>query len=268
MLNISIVTYYTELDELKRCFQSLKSKHIDKIYVIDNSRQKYIRDFCSEDDRIEYIETRENIGYGRANNVALKKSIDECKYHLVLNTDVYFEPNIIDKIVEYMEMHDEVGQLIPNVIYPNGEVQYVCRLLPSPMDLFTKRFLLKYFAKRDDRHCLKFFDHKSPICTPFLQGSFMFFRSSVLGEVGVFDERYFMYVEDIDITRRIYKLYKTLYWPEVTIVHAHRAASYKDPRMMWIHIVSVIKYFFKWGWVFDPERYKWNNSILKELNYK
>lgn len=268
MLNVSIVTYHTDINELDRCVQSLKSPYINTIYVIDNSRQLYIENYCKNDPRIFYF-PKSNVGYGSANNIALKLSLDnEVKYHLVLNTDVYFEPSIIDSIVDYLENHEEVGQLIPNVIYPNGEVQFVCRLLPSPLDLFTKRFMPQLFAKRDNRHCLKFFDHKSAISVPFLQGSFMFFRTSVLREVGLFDERYFMYAEDIDITRRIYRYYKTLYWPEVTIVHAHRAASYKDPKMLRLHICSVVKYFFKWGWIFDRERHKWNKNILSSLKYK
>ena len=83
----------------------------------------------------------------------------------------------------------------------------------------------------------------------------------------MFDERFFMYPEDIDITRRMHSKYRTMYWPNVSVVHAHRAASYKSTRMLKIHIVNMVKYFNKWGWFFDSERRKVNREILKETNY-
>lgn len=96
---------------------------------------------------------------------------------------------------------------------------------------------------------------------------FHVFTMSVLDDVGLFDENIFMYTEDIDLTRRIHKKYKTMFWPEVTIIHAHKRGSYKNKRLLKIHIKSAIHYFNKWGWIFDKERHKWNKEILKELEY-
>jgi GT2 family glycosyltransferase len=90
---------------------------------------------------------------------------------------------------------------------------------------------------------------------------------SAFEKVGLFDERYFMYPEDIDITRGMHQHYKTLYWPEVSIVHAHRAESYKSKKMLKIHIVNMIKYFNKWGWIFDSKRKHVNKEILEALGY-
>ena len=94
----------------------------------------------------------------------------------------------------------------------------------------------------------------------------MFFRTEAFKTVGLFDERFFMYPEDIDITRRMHKYYKTLYWPEVSIVHAHRAASYKSKKMLAIHIVNMIKYFNKWGWIFDKERRIINKQTIEKYS--
>lgn len=87
-------------------------------------------------------------------------------------------------------------------------------------------------------------------------------------KVGLFDERFFMYPEDIDITRRMHRWYRTMFVPSVTIVHAHRAASYKNKKMLKIHMVNMIKYFNKWGWIVDKERSAWNRKLLDELGYK
>ena len=75
----------------------------------------------------------------------------------------------------------------------------------------------------------------------------MFFRISVLQQIGLFDERFFMYPEDIDITRRIHEKYKTIFYPDVSIIHAHAAASRSNAKMLKIHIINIIKYFRKTG---------------------
>ena len=79
--------------------------------------------------------------------------------------------------------------------------------------LFFRRFLpKKMIGKIDDRYLLKFNDHMQAINIPYHQGSFMFFRTECFSKVGLFDEHFFMYLEDIDITRRMHKYYRTMYW--------------------------------------------------------
>lgn len=89
----------------------------------------------------------------------------------------------------------------------------------------------------------------------------MFIRSEALKAEGLFDERFFMYPEDIDLTRRIHRHWKTLYYPACEIVHDHRAESYKSLRMTKIHIINMMRYFNKWGWWVDGERRRFNKSI-------
>ena len=268
MVTVSIVTYKTDVDELKKCFNSLYSKIVDTIYIVDNSNQQYLSDFCNGYPNVEYIPNN-NIGYGAAHNIAIRKAIAMgSRYHLVLNSDVYFDPLVLEHLVNYMERNEDVAQVQPYITYPNGELQYTVRLLPSPADLIFRRFLPKKIGERmDRRYTLQFWDHRSPLNIAYHQGSFMFFRVKAFETVGLFDERYFMYPEDIDITRRMHKQYKTMYWPEVTVVHAHRAASYKSKKMLKIHMWNMCKYFTKWGWVFDKERKEWNKQLLKELGY-
>jgi len=72
----------------------------------------------------------------------MRKSLkDGVPYHLVLNPDVYFESGVLEKLFDYMEFNSDVGQLMPKVLYPDGEVQYLCKLLPTPMDLIFRRFI-------------------------------------------------------------------------------------------------------------------------------
>ena len=268
MITISIVTYKTDIEELEKCLSSLSSKMVSRIYVVDNSKQEYIKKYCEGKERVEYISS-ENVGYGAAHNIAIRKAISAgSEYHLVLNSDVYFKPTDLDKLAEYMDEREGIAMVQPNVVYPNGEMQYTCRLLPTPANLIFRRFLPKKMVEgMNYRYMLKKFDHKTELNVPYHQGSFMFFRVKCFEKVGLFDERFFMYPEDIDITRRMHKEFKTMFWPGVTVVHAHRAASYKSKKMLKIHMWNMIKYFTQWGWIFDGERKRWNKELLAEIGY-
>lgn len=271
MITVSIVTYKTDTEELRKCLDSLASEKIRKIYIVDNSRMDYLKEFCRGLHKVQYIPS-DNVGYGPAHNIAIRAAIDAgSRYHLVLNSDVYFVPNVIDKLIGYMENsgNQDIAQVQPNIVFPDGSMQYTCRLLPTPANLIFRRFLPKSMVEgMNFRYMLKMFDHKTELNVPYHQGSFMFFRTSCFAKVGLFDERFFMYPEDIDITRRMHKHYRTMFWPGVTVVHAHRAASYKSKKMLKIHMMNMIKYFNKWGWLFDKERTQWNKQLLNELGYK
>jgi GT2 family glycosyltransferase len=218
--------------------------------------------------KIEYIFNNANIGYGSAHNIAMRKSIDDgVNYHLVLNPDIYFESGVLEKLFEYMEFNQDVGHVMPKVVYPNGELQYLTKMIPTPADLIFRRFIpfKNWKEKKAYKYELRFSGYDKIINVPYLSGCFMFLRVKVLEEIGVFDERFFMYPEDIDLTRRIHEKYKTIFYPEVSIVHEHEKASFKSFKMMKIHMWNMIKYFNKWGWFFDKNRTDINKKLLEEL---
>ena len=94
----------------------------------------------------------------------------------------------------------------------------------------------------------------------------MFLRTEALKKVGLFDERFFLYTEDTDLTRRIHRHYRTVYFPEATIHHYHARGSYKNPWLLWCNIQSAIRYFNKWGWATDAERDQFNRRVLVQLS--
>lgn len=268
MITASIVTYYTDLIDLERIINCVLQSSVNKLYIVDNSSFKSIKEFVEKYPIVEYIPNINN-GYGAGHNIAIKKAIDnDAIYHVVLNPDIYWTENVIERLISYMDENDDVGQIIPKVFYPDGRLQYLCKLVPSPMDLIFKRFLpAKWTEKRLHKFQLRFTGYDRIMNVPYLSGCFMFFRVSALKEIGLFDERFFMYPEDIDITRRMHAKYKTIFYPFVSIVHAHAAASKTSKKMLKIHIVNMIKYFNKWGWIFDRQRGQFNRQLLKELNY-
>lgn len=269
MVSVSIVTYHTPLSELDTCLRSLDSEHISRIYIIDNSRNDDIRLWAKRHNGIIYIPS-DNNGYGAGHNQAIRRELElsDTAYHLVMNSDLEFSPVDIERIHAFMDTHHDIGTLQPAMTDENGEKQYTCRMLPTPFDVFIRRFMPKcLFVKAKDRYLLKHLDHSIAWDIPYHQGSFMFIRKDALRDTGVFDERFFMYPEDIDLTRRLHRKYRTIYWPDVTIIHRHRAASYHSMRMLYVHISNMIRYFNKWGWVFDSERKKFNSEI-KRYDYQ
>ncbi|ABK14753.1 glycosyltransferase family 2 protein [Methanothrix thermoacetophila] len=269
-INISIVTYKSSLDLVRRVVTcSLKSNLVKKLYILDNSPTAELQELTALDYRIKYIFNNKNLGFGRAHNIAMLRSIKEnVKYHLVLNPDISFHENVIDELYDYMEANPDVGLVMPKVLYPSGEIQYLCKLLPTPFDLFFRRFMpfKKLNEKRNNIYELRFTGYNKIMNVPYLSGCFMFLRTKALEDVGLFDERFFMYLEDTDLCRRIYSKYKTVFYPNVSIYHEFARGSYKSSKLLMVHIKSVIYYFNKWGWFFDRDRDKINKQVLMELN--
>ncbi len=267
MLNISIVLYKTRAEQLMPLLDELlKVRRLHRIYLIDNSPVKS-EEFASLPLPIVYIFNNANLGYGKAHNIALRESVyDEVPYHLVINSDIEVKASDIEYLLDFIGQNPLVGQIMPKVVYPDGTVQYLAKLLPTPWDLFARRFLpQRWTRKRTERYELRFTGYDRPLNAPYLSGCFMFLRTAAALKARLFDERYFMYPEDMDLTRTIHRDYLTLFLPSVTIVHHHAKASYHSFRYLWIHIVNMCRYFNKWGWFRDPERELFNNQLLASL---
>ncbi|NLO71928.1 MAG: glycosyltransferase family 2 protein [Porphyromonadaceae bacterium] len=266
MLNASIVLYHHAPAEIEKLVQTLRDfSLISEIYLIDNSREA---NPAFEKLPATYIYTGKNLGYGAAHNIAIRRSIEQnIPYHLVINPDVLFEGEILGELLDFMESNKEVGHVMPKVLYPNGDNQFLCKLLPTPSDLFLRRFLPpKWTQKSNERFELRQSGYDKIMDIPYLSGCFMLLRTKVLKEIGLFDERFFMYPEDIDLTRRIHQKYRTIFYPNVQIVHNHEQGSYKSTKLFFIHTWNLIKYFNKYGWIFDNERKEINKNTLKKLN--
>lgn len=266
MLNISIVLYHPnwEQEVLPLVEELLRVKCLHKLYLLDNSeaREVYPKTVIKHS-KLRYMHMPSNLGYGRAHNVALRESAyRRIDLHLVMNSDIRVKAEDIDAMHDWMMVNPQVGQLMPKVLNPNGTQQYLAKRLPTPLDVFGRRFLPAWLmAKRNKRYELRDKDLERPINAPYLSGCFMLIRTQAAVEAGLFDERYFMYPEDIDLTRSIHRNWLTLYYPEWTIVHAHAQASYKNKHMLRIHIQNMCRYFNKWGWLFDRERRLFNANL-------
>ena len=272
-LTASIVTYHDAEKILKDTIDSF-SINCDNIssylYIVDNSTNDSINKLCNHQ-CTSYIFNNSNLGFGKAHNIAIQKAIElDSEYHLILNPDVYFDSGVLKKLIRFMDNNQDVGLVMPKILYPNGDIQYLCKLLPTPFDWIFRRFspFKKSLAKRNEKYELRFTRYNKTMEVPSLSGCFMFIRTSVLQEIGGFDERFFMYAEDVDLCRRIGEVSKTVYYPVVEITHNYEKGSYKNRKLLFYHIKSAIQYFNKWGWIFDKGRKRINKKTLERLDYK
>ena len=147
-----------------------------------------------------------------------------------------------------------------------GEIQNLVKLLPTPFDLFQRRFLprWKWAEKLNSRYEMNFADKGVVVESPYLSGCFMFIRTEALKKIGLFDKNIFMYSEDLDLTRRIHKKYKTVMHPEVEVFHKWERGSYKDKKLLMEQIKANIYYFNKYGWFIDKDRERINKKIISK----
>lgn len=270
-LTISIVTYNTNKEELLKVLQCLEKIKVNKrIFISDNSENQDIKKVIEDlnSNQIEYIFNNSNKGFGAGHNVIINKLLNkglDSKYHLVMNSDVYFEEDVVEKLLDYMSNHEKIGQIGPRITGKDGTLTYSCKLFPTPLNLIMRRFipLKKIVEKMDYDYEMRWYNYKDIVEGALLSGCFMLLRTEVFEKVGKFDEKYFMYLEDYDFCRRIGEKYEVIYYPKVEIMHEHAKSSYKSRKMLLIHIKSALTYFNKWGWIFDKKRSEANKKLKK-----
>ena len=129
-----------------------------------------------------------------------------------------------------------------------------------------KRRFLKFFNKSFSNAGSIGILNGSPSAVPFIHGACYLVRSDLFFSVGGFDSRYFLYMEDVDLCRKIWKSgYYVVYDDSIVATHAHGRGSYKNFLLLRLHILSAISYFNKWGWLFDENRNKINNIKSKYI---
>ncbi len=249
-LSISLVLYHNLDEDIERLMNSLSLvKAAFDLFVLDNSSDTKLERHFRGKDFVYYKHVDENLGFAKAHNIILKDTTPQYKYHLIINPDVYFEEDVITPLMDYLETDAEAAQIIPRILNKDETVQFTYKLEPRPFDLFARRFLPdKWFSKRKEILSKQFSLNGEVTEIPIMSGCFMFFRSEILEKIGFLDERFFLYMEDIDFSKRISDHFKSVYYPHVHIYHRHTQGSYKDRYLMREHVKSAIKYYNKHGW--------------------
>lgn len=267
----SIVCYRNDRKILLEAIDSFLNSETDfhiLLYLVDNSPTDELKTITSHPN-VEYIFNPSNPGFGAAHNIAIKKAMEKnSQYHLVLNPDAYFDEKTMQQLVDYLKKNPEIGNIMPKVLYPDGKIQRLCKLLPTPYDWIGRRFnpFKGMVEKRNEIFEMRFTGYDKIMDVPYLSGCFMFLKLDALRQIGLFDEGIFMYGEETDLCRRLINGgYRTVYYPEVNIYHHFEKGSHKSWRLTKIGMQSAIYYFNKWGWFFDSGRKKINKQTLKAL---
>lgn len=262
-ITCSIVLYNNNINDYELAISSFLNSVDGLIYVIDNSEYPLSSVFFNHP-RVKYIFTNNNLGFGAAHNVCINNYLDS-EFHLVLNPDVYFHNDAIPKLIKILQCDSSIGAIMPTVKNSNGQKQNLCKLLPSPFDLFFRRFIPNSSFCKDRNSIYEM--HKIPMDSllevPVISGCFFIARTKVIAKIKGFDERFFMYMEDIDLFRRISMHRRVVFYPGVEIFHRHEKGSFKSNKLLFYHLISAIKYFNKWGWFYDPYRFKVNEKFIK-----
>ncbi len=223
------------------------TKGVDfKLTVVDNlSTDGTVEHIKKNYPEVEVIEPGTNRGFGSGHNVVLPQLDSE--YHCVINPDISISEDVIARMAAYMDEHPEIGLLSPQICFPGGKPQILGKRIPRLKYLAASRMrdeanpsaALREYAMLDE-------DLSKPCEIENATGCFMMFRTDLFRKIGGFDERYFMYFEDSDISRTVRQHAKLIFYPEVTVYHVWGRESKKNFRLMLVQISSMLKFFIKW----------------------
>ncbi|MEI2263852.1 glycosyltransferase family 2 protein [Erwinia sp. CGal63] len=259
----SIVLYHHSRADIEPTLNSLLGEEsIEKIVLVDNGGAGWAAKLNNS--RIDYIQADKNRGFGAGHNIAIKRYHKCSEFFLICNPDIRFQEGSVSTLYRAAQKN-KYKFISPSIVYSDGSKQFSCRLLPTPVNLFARRFIPALAKDLDKKYELRNADFSKVFTVPSVSGCFMFLESSLLAKLGGFDDRYFMYMEDIDLCRRALKYTDIIYYSDVTITHIFKKGSYKNKSLLLQHILSSIKYFNKWGWFFDPQRRSKNKECLKSV---
>lgn len=264
LLDIIIVNYRST-DYLKNCLQSLYeciSNMPVNVFIQDNASSDGLKSIKALFPDIQVSVNSTNLGFAKAVNNTLKMC--SAPHIMLLNPDTIVKQGFIENIIDYMQNHPDVGIVGPRILNRDGTVQGSARSFPTPLtgffgrtSLFTKWFPNNWITRKS---ILSHPDNgMEPFCVDWVSGACMVLRQRAIQEVGMMDECFFMYWEDVDWCRRMWlKGWKVVYYPKPTIVHYVCGSSNKRPiRSIYAFHRSCYLYFVKYP--------AWPLNILKPV---
>ena len=241
-VSASIVTY----NDTNRVPATIKSitdntkKYDLTLYVIDNASSDGTAELIEQMGLATVIKNDNNAGFGAAHNKVLDEKIG--KYHFVINPDITVSSDVISDMVDYFESNPDVVMAMPKILNFDGTEQK----LPKERPTFKRLFLGRLSNKVRANYVWADKDITAPVEVNFCTGCFFCIKGDVFKELGGFDKRYFMYLEDADLTLQSKAVGKVVMLPQFSVNHAWERESAKSLKYLFIHIVSCFKFLFKW----------------------
>ena len=253
-LLLLLVAYHPsllEVQQLQACLLELPPELGYAVVVNDHQPGEPVDQLAAGADL--FLANPDNPGYGRAVN-RLVEQLHQLPSHIgVLNTDLSWQPGSFERMLAWMQQHPDVNLAVPQILDEDGNPQKLCKHHPTVLGLFSRRFLpprLKPgWLKRYDRwYVMADQNYQEVFEAPYLSGCCMVIRSDAFRRAGGFDERYFLYLEDADLTRSLALDGRCVHLPVASVVHGWGRGNYRNLRLMAVNLVSAWHYFRKWGW--------------------
>ena len=247
-ISVVIVNWNTRL-YLRACLQSVYSEGTDaEVIVVDNASTDGSADMVEKDfPQAKLIRNPANYGFARAANQGIKASSG--RYVLLLNPDSKLCPGALKALIKFADEHPDGGLFGPKILNADGSLQNSCRRFPTPQAaLFRNTFLGRLFPKNRyvAEYLMSDWDHNTPKEVDWLSGAALMLRPKMLEQIGLLDERFFMYCEDVDIAYRAKQSgWKAFYFPGATVVHFLAKSSDQAPNKMILMFHRSMYAFFK-----------------------
>ena len=244
-VSAGIVTY-NNVSEIISCLNSLiettKGMNVE-IYVLDNhSSDNTVSVILKYFPRVHLIESSENLGFGRGHNEILKRISSE--FHMVVNPDIQFTPEVVSKLTAFMCRYPEVGIVTPKIRNADGSEQFLPKRDPKFSYVILSKFRPFYFFRDEYTRADEVFNRPTRILSS--TGCFFMIRTDMFRKVNGFDEQFFMYFEDADLSRRVRKKSVIVFYPNAFVYHAWKRDNTRSFRGIKIFLISMLKYFWKW----------------------
>lgn len=219
------------------------------LYAVDNASDdgtlQLLLKLADEYPQLKVVENKENIGFGAGHDSIINEL--DSDFHAVINPDIEIRDDVIARMVSYMSENKDIALLSPRICFPDGRDQILGKKDPKLKYLFASRLrndekpskLLREYAMLDE-------DMTKPFDIENATGCFMLFRTKKFRAAGGFDQRYFMYFEDCDISRQMRTRGRVVYFPDAVIYHVWARDSKRNTKLKLIHIQSMIRYDLKW----------------------
>lgn len=198
---------------------------------------------------VQIIRRKVNGGFGTGHNTVLP--LLQSDYHFILNPDILLRSDVLSGMADWLEEHPEAVMARPALAFPDGTLQVLPLQKCSAMALVYRQLpQLSFLKKYNDRYVMEGADLSKPTEIEFCTGSFSCLRTQVLQQIGGFDEKYFMYVEDADLTQKARQKGKVYLLPQFSAVHIWHRAPHSDLAHFKMQLKSMLRYFGKWGFRF------------------
>ena len=251
MLSISVgIVSYNSASDLPGALHSVLHSCTDReiaVTVADNgSSDATCRLITEQYPDVTLLRLSENRGFGAAHNRIINTVRSD--YHVIMNPDIVVQPDVIESLSQYLDEHPDTVLVTPMIRNIDGTIQAVPRVLPKRRYMFAGK-LERFggvFRRWRDEYTRRGEEFHAPTPITFCTGCFMMVRTDALRAAEGFDDRFFMYMEDADLSRRLQEYGKLMLLPQVYVTHRWEKASGKSGKFLKIHLRSMRLYFAKW----------------------